>query len=430
MRNSDLLIIFLAKAIRTFGFGYISVITAMYLAELGFSAIAIGAVLTATLIEDAVLTSTIAVIAHRVGVKVLLMAAPVMVVLAGLTLGLAHDPWIIAIAAVIGIISPAGQEGGPFSALEQALIPGLVSRDHLTRTFSWYNIAGFVPSAFGALAAGLWLDAADKLGLSHLDGYRALFLLYAASGLLLAVLYAFLKAKLATGTPKESATKPPSGSAAEPPADKAAEPPQPEKKLGLHRSRRHVFELSALFAVDSFAGGFVVQSMIVYWFHLRYHVGAEELGPLFFATNILAGFSFLLAPRIAARIGLLKTMLVTHLPCSIALALIPLMPTYAAAAWLMIARSLFSSMDVPTRQTYTMVLVADDERPAAASFMASARSVAQGLAPIFAGMTMAGAASGLPFYIAGSLKSIYDLTIYARFRKVPLEQHEGDQAGT
>lgn len=181
-----------------------------------------------------------------------------------------------------------------------------------------------------------------------------------------------------------------------------------------------MFELAGLFAVDSLGGGFIVQGLLSYWFYIRYQVATESLGLLFFATNALGAVSFFLSPYIARRIGLLRTMVFTHLPCSLMLLLIPLMPTYELAAAILILRSLLSSMDIPTRQAYTMLLVSPEERAAAAGLTNSARSVAQSLAPVLSGVSLSTAAIGLPFFLAGTLKSSYDLAVYFRFRHVRL----------
>jgi hypothetical protein len=190
--------------------------------------------------------------------------------------------------------------------------------------------------------------------------------------------------------------------------------------MGLHRSRRIVFELAGLQALDSLAGGFIVQSLLVYWFHLRFGVGAGMLGPLFFGTNLLSAVSFLVAARVAARVGLLNTMVFSHLPSNVLLCLVPLAPSFPLAAALLLARHLLSQMDVPTRQAYTMALVAPDERPAAAGFTTSARGLAQAVAPVITGVALQRAASGLPFFLAGGLKIAYDLALYFRFRNVKL----------
>jgi MFS family permease len=397
-------LLFMGRALRTFGFGYLSVILTLYLARRGLSTLQIGAVLTATLVEDALATTALAAIADRVGRRRVLMLTPLFITLAGALLALARQPWLLMIAAVVGTLSPGGQEAGPFSPLEQAALPEAARREALTRAFAWYNVCGFLPAALGALAAGAWLSAARWLGADRMAAYHGLLWLYATSGLALSLLYARL-------SPAVEARR--------------HSPDVQPAHLGLHRSRRIVAQLAGLQAVDALAGGFVVQSLLVYWFHLRYGVGPEVLGPLFFGTNLLSAVSFLVAARVADRFGLLNTMVFTHLPSNVLLALVPLLPSLPLAAATLLARHLLSQMDVPTRQAYTMALVAPDERSAAAGFTTSARAMAQAVAPVFSGLTMARAAMGLPFFLAGGLKIAYDLALYFRFRGVSLPDEAG-----
>ena len=183
-----------------------------------------------------------------------------------------------------------------------------------------------------------------------------------------------------------------------------------------------MLHLAALQSLDAFAGGFIMQSLLAYWFHVRFGVGPELLGPLFFGTNLLSALSFLVASRVADRVGLLKTMVFTHLPSNVLLLAIPFMPTFALAALVLLARHVLSQMDVPTRQAYTMILVSPDERPAAAGVTSSARALAQSVAPFLSGLALATAGTGLPFFCAGGLKIVYDLALYARFRSVPLRE--------
>jgi MFS family permease len=396
-------LLFAGRALRTFGFGYLSVILALYLAARGLSAPQIGAVLTATLVEDALETTFLAAVADRVGRRRILVVTPLFLTLAGALLAVARAPWLLMVGAVVGTLSPGGQEAGPFSPLEQAVLPETVPRDFRTRAFAWYNLFGFLPAALGALVTGVWLGAARWLGEDALAAYRGLFWLYAGSGVALSLLYTRLSP------------------AVEVPAGTERDPVRAgSTRIGLHRSRGIVLQLAGLQAVDALAGGFVVQSLLVYWFHRRYGVGPEFLGPLFFGTNLLSAVSFLVAARIAERFGLLNTMVFTHLPSNILLAMVPLLPSFPLAAVALLARHLLSQMDVPTRQAYTMALVAPDERSAAAGFTTSARALAQAVAPVFSGFALARAATGLPFFLAGGLKIAYDLALYSRFRRVPL----------
>jgi MFS family permease len=400
-------LLFAGRALRTFGFGYLSVILTLYLADRGLSAPQIGAVLTATLVEDALATTFLAAVADRLGRRRVLVFTSLLITLAGVLLAVADAPWLLMVAAIVGTLSPGGQEAGPFSPLEQAILPETVPRQTRTRAFAWYNVFGFLPAALGALAAGAWLGAAHWLGHGELAAYSGLLWLYAGSGILLSLLYTRLSPAVEVPPGKEGER------------DGRREG---RARMGLHRSRGIVLQLAGLQAVDALAGGFVVQSLLVYWFHKRYGVGPEVLGPLFFGTNLLSAVSFLVAARVADRFGLLNTMVFTHLPSNALLAIVPLLPSFPLAAVALLARHLLSQMDVPTRQAYTMALVAPDERSAAAGFTTSARAMAQAVAPVFSGFALARAATGLPFFLAGGLKIVYDVALYFRFRRVPLPE--------
>jgi len=389
------------RALRAFSFGWLSVILALYLAGRGFSAAAIGAVFTATMVEDALLTLGLSAVAARVGPYRLMAFTAPLIVLGGVLLAVADRPWLLLAGAVLGTLSPNGQEAGPFAPMEQALLPGTVRSGPIVRAFGWYNVCSFLPAAAGAGASGAVLGAALHAGAAEAAVERAMLLGYAAAGLALTALYAAL-ARRAPG-------------AAASPAPLAA-----PGRFGLGASRGHVFQLAGLQAVDALAGGFIMQSLLAYWFHLRFGAGPEAIGGLFFFTNLLSALSLLVAARVAERIGLLNTMVLTHLPSNVLLLLVPFMPTFAGAAAMLMARHVLSQMDVPTRQAYTMALVDADERAATAGFTASARSLAAAAAPVFTGFALARAATGFPFFLAGGLKIVYDLALYFRFRNVKL----------
>ena len=374
---------------------------ALLLADRGLSAPAIGLVFTATLVEDALLTIALSAWAGRLGRRRVLIGASAAMGLGGVALALADSPAAIAAAAVLATVSLSGQEAGPFSPLEQSLLPAAVPAGARTRAFAWYNVFGFVPAGLGALAAGTWLGAAPRLGWAPARAYEAVLAVYVAGAALLALLYWRL----------------PRAVDGQVPVDEGA---APRSWLGLHRSRAAVLQLAGLQALDSFGGGFVVQSLLAYWFHLRFGAPPEALAPVFFGTNVLSALSFPLAARVADRIGLLNTMVFTHLPSNVLLMLVPLAPSLPVAAALLFARHLLAQMDVPTRQAYAMALVAPDERAAAAGFTVSARALAQALSPALTGFAIARAASGLPFFLAGGVKIVYDLALYFRFRRVAL----------
>lgn len=393
-------LIFAARALRSFSFGWLSVILALYLDARGLSGAQIGAVFTATMVEDALLTMLLSTIAARLGPARLMALTAPLIALGGLLLALADSRWLLLAGAVLGTLSPNGQEAGPFAPMEQALLPGAVRSGSVVRVFGWYNVCAFLPSAAGAAAAGGSLGWALRRGLDEVAAERGMLIAYAAVGVALTALYV----RLAKTTRRTAAPT----------------PAKPLGALGLGRSRGKVLDLAALQALDAFAGGFIMQALLAYWFHIRFGAGPEALGALFFGTSLLSALSFLVATRVAERIGLLHTMVFTHLPSNVLLLAVPLMPSFAAAAAVLLARHVLSQMDVPTRQAYTMALVAPEERPAASGLTASVRALAQACAPVVSGATMAVAATPAPFLIAGGLKIAYDLSLFFRFRSVPL----------
>jgi MFS family permease len=307
---------------------------------------------------------------------------------------------VLMAAAIVGVISPSGNEIGPFLSVEQAALSQLLPGERRTRTFAWYNLAGSLATAAGALSGGWLAQALQARGHSPLEAYRTILAGYAAGGLVLAALFMTLSPAV------EVRTSP--GITAAP------------GRFGLHRSRRVVLKLSALFSLDAFAGGLIVQSMIAYWFHLRFGVDAGVIGSIFFGANLLAGLSALLAARLAARIGLINTMVFTHVPSNILLILVPLMPSLPLAAAMLLLRFSISQMDVPTRQSYTMAVVSPDERSAAAGVTSIARSVGAALSPTLTGIFLASASLlSLPFFLSGGLKLVYDGLLYRNFRALP-----------
>jgi MFS family permease len=401
-------LIFVGRALRSFAFGWLSVILALFLDQRGFGAPEIGAVFTATMVEDVVLTMLLSTIAARVGPARVMAATAPLIALGGLLLALPESRWLVLLGAVLGTLSPNGQEAGPFAPMEQALLPRTVRSGTAVRVFGWYNVFAFLPAAAGAGAAGATLGWALRRGVGEAVAHRGMLLAYASVGVLLTLLYARL-ARLERARGQE---------------DRPTSP----GRLGLGRSRGPVLQLAGLQAVDALGGGFIMQSLLAYWFHVRFGAGPEALGALFFGTSLLSALSFLVATRVAERVGLLNTMVFTHLPSNVLLLAVPFMPSFGAAAAVLLARHVLSQMDVPTRQAYTMALVAPEERPAAAGLTASARALAQACAPVVSGLTMAAAATPAPFLLAGGLKIVYDLSLFFRFRSVPLAAPAGDSS--
>jgi len=300
-------------------------------------------------------------------------------------------------AAIIGVISPSGNEIGPFLSVEQAALTQLLPGEKRTQTFAWYALAGSLATATGALCGGWLAQGLQQSGYSALNSYRTVLAGYALGGLIMAGLFLALSRQVEI-----------------PSMDRVA--PQ-QLFLGLHRSKSVVLRLSGLFAMDAFAGALIVQSLLAYWFHVKYGVDTGVLGSIFFGANILAGLSALFAARIARRFGLINTMVFTHIPSNIFLILVPLMPNLPLAIGMLLARFSISQMDVPTRQSYTMAVVAPDERSAASGVTTIARSVGAALSPSLAGLLMSvPALFSAPFFLAGGLKLGYDFLLFKSFR--------------
>jgi predicted MFS family arabinose efflux permease len=318
---------------------------------------------------------------------------------AGIVFALTAWPPLLILAATIGVISPTGNEVGPFLAVEQAALSQATPDARRTPTFAWYNLAGYVATAIGALGAGLLSQALVSVaGLPKVDAYRAIVVGYAIVGVVMAVVFRQV------GPAVEAATAP---------ADDGI-----RRRLGLgDRSRGIVARLSALFAIDAFGGGFIPQSLMTYWFQQRFGVEPAVLGLIFFGANLLAAVSSLSASRIASRIGLINTMVFTHLPSNILLILVPLMPSLPLAIAVLLLRFSLSQMDVPTRQSYVISVVEPDERSAAAGVTGIARTTGAALSPIVAApLVTSGTLMSVPFFLAGGLKIAYDLLLYRAFR--------------
>ncbi len=401
----DIGLLFATRIARLFAYGFVSVVLVLYLSTAGLATGQIGLLLTFTLVGDAVITLWLTTSADRVGRKRTLLLGAALMLGAGVAFVLTQNPLLLTLAAIVGVISPSGNEIGPFLSIEQAALSQLVPDKRRTQIFAWYNLVGSFATATGALVAGIMAQALQGSGWTPLDSYRAVLAGYALIGALL--LLAFLCLSPAVEPPRQRGV---------PPA---------KRFLGLYQSRAIVFKLSALFALDAFAGGFIVQSLVAFWFSVRFGADVATIGAIFFAANILAGVSALLAARIAARFGLINTMVFTHIPSNVLLMLVPLMPTLPAAIAVMLVRFSISQMDVPTRQSYTMAVVAPDERSAAAGVTGIARSLGAAAAPALSGALLAGTLTfSAPFFIAGGLKIIYDLLLYRSFKstKPPEEQ--------
>lgn len=400
----DIVILFATRIIRLFCYGFLSVVLALYLSETGLAEGQIGLLFTLTLVGDALISLWLTTSADRFGRKRTLILGALLMAGAGLVFVLTRNVILLIIAAIIGVISPSGNEIGPFLSVEQAGLTQLVPNDRRTKVFAWYNLVGSFATATGALTGGWLAQLLQNQDWTALESYRVVLIGYAVGGFLLLLSFLNLTKSIEVETTQDNTPR----------------------LFGLHRSRNVVFKLSSLFALDAFAGGLLVQSLIAYWFHTRFGVESGVLGSIFFGANVLAGISALLAVRLANKFGLINTMVFTHIPSNILLILVPLMPTLPLAIGVLLLRFSISQMDVPTRQSYTMAVVAPDERSAASGVTAIARSVGAAISPALTGLLFSiPVLFSAPFFLSGGLKIIYDLLLYREFRAVkpPEEVH-------
>jgi MFS family permease len=413
--SSDGWLLFSTRIVRLFAYGLLSVALALYLAQLGLNEAQIGLLLTLTLVGDALVSLWIASVADRFGRRRMLLVGAALMILAGLTFALSHNLALLTVAAIVGTISPSGAEVGPSAALEQAALPQTTPDRQRTAVFAWYNLAGSVATALGALCGGIAVTALQQGELTPLVSYRVVVVGYALLGGVLAALFSRLSPAVEAPARQAGAPRP---------AIRGAAP----RWLGLDRSRPIVLKLSVLFMLDAFAGGMVVQSLIAYWFAVRFGVAPAILGAIFFGANLFAGISALAATRVAARVGLLNTMVWTHMPSNLLLMLVPLMPTLPLAVLVLLARFSISQMDVPTRQSYLVAVVDSNERAAATGVTTTARTAASAAGPLVSGALLGASLLSAPFLLAGGLKLIYDLALYLSFRAItpPEEDLRGD----
>jgi len=394
----DARLLLAARALRAFGDGYVSLLLPYYLTLLGYSALEIGLLVTATLLGSGLMTLAIGFIAHRHSTRHLLLAASVLMALTGLTASIFTDFWPLLIIAVIGTLNPSASDVTPFSPLEQTLLARAATPQSRTALFARYSLIGALIAAVGAQAAGVPDLFASGGDAARLMTVRVMFVLYALLGIASLLLYRRLSPAL--------------------------EAPTHEQPVPLGKSRRIVYTLAALFSIDSFAGGFAVQSLLALWLLQRFDLSVAAAGNIFFWTGLLTAFSHLAAARVAARFGLINTMVFTHLPANLFLILVPFMPTLELALLFLFLRSALSSMDVPARTSYVMAVVSPGERPAAASVTAVPRSLASAISPSIAGALLVASPFGWPLVICGALKIVYDLTLLRMFRAVkPPEEH-------
>src|SRR5262245_55650244 len=377
----DARLVLIAKTARTFCYGFLGVLLPVYLTELGLDARGVGMAVTLTLLASTAMTFAIRWPAERFGPRLALVAQSALIVVSALLFLTTRQPWLVVVAAMIGNLAVGTGETGPFLALEQVIVTRASGRAQLTMALACYNLVGYA-------AAGLGAAAVTRAGAAP----RSLFALFLVSGLVQIVAYTLLTSQ-----------RPPSVSGRSP----AGTP-----------SRPFVRRIAVIFALDSFAGGFVVQSLIAYWFHTRFDLGLAELGWIFFGVQILSGLSLILAARLAPRLGLVNTMIFSHLISNLLLIGVALAPVAWLAVGFLLARHALSQMDVPTRQTFLMLAVHDHEREHAAAITNMSRTLAQSVSPAITGFVMHGLSLAAPFFLGAGLKIVYDLWLYATIRHV------------
>jgi MFS family permease len=400
-RDAKLLIA--AKGLRAAGDGFVSILLPAYLLALGHDALAVGVLATATLLGSAALTMLAGRITQRFGHRRPLLAASALMALTGLGFAGLEGFWPLLVVAFVGTLNPSSGDVSVFLPIEHSLLSESVGAEDRTAVFARYSLAGALMGAFGTLLACLPDLASARLGVSTPAAMQGMFVLYAVLAVAAGSLYRLLPDRRAA----------------------SAAPAQP-----LGPSRGIVLKLAALFGVDAFAGGFLVQSILALWLFQTYGLPVAAAANVFFVTSLLSAVSYLIAVEIAKRIGLVNTMVFTHLPANLCAVLIPFVDDLYLALGLLMLRSLLSQMDVPTRTSYVMAVVTPPERPAAASLTAVPRSLASAVSPGIAGYLFAVSGFGWPLLIGGVLKIAYDLALLAMFRHVrPPEEKPANPKG-
>jgi MFS family permease len=382
-----------AKGLRGFGDGFVSLLLPVYLLDLGFTPLQVGLVATTTLLGSGLLTLLVGVHAWRYPHRTLLLAATALMAMTGIAFSALPAFWPLMLVALVGTLNPSGGDVSVFLPLEHAALSQAAGQRDRTAVFARYSLVGTLLAALGALAAAVPAWLATRAGLSLRGAMQAMFVLYALLALLSALVY--------RGLPRQPA--------------KGHEPVAPAP---LRESRRRVYTLAALFSLDAFGGGFVVQSLVALWLYQRFGLSTAATGTIFFWTGVLTAASYLVAVRIAQRIGLVRTMVFTHLPSSLCLVVIPFVPSLELAIGLLLVRSALSQMDVPTRSSYVMAIVPPHERAAAASITSVPRSFAASASPVLAGWLLGLSPFGWPLIAGGVVKIVYDLLLLAMFAKV------------
>ncbi len=381
-----------ARGLRAFADGYVSLLLPIYLIGLGLTPFQVGVIATGTLLGSGVLTLLVGLRANRFGSRALLLAAAALMSATGLGFATITAFWPLLVIAFVGTLNPSSGDVSVFLPLEHAVLARVVTDRERTAVFARYSLVGALVGALGAVFAGVPEILAGALKFEVQALYPWMFLLYAALGLVSGLIYRKLPAAAVVD---------------------AGAPAAP-----LRESKRIVYTLAALFSLDAFGGGFIVQSLLALWLFEKFQLSVAVAGTIFFWTGVLSAFSYLVAARIAHRIGLVNTMVFTHLPSSVLLLLIPFASDLGWVVALLLLRSALSQMDVPTRSSYVMAVVSPAERAAAAGITSVPRSLASAVSPLIAGYLLGLSTFGWPLIVAGTVKIAYDLMLLATFRAV------------
>jgi len=398
-----------ARTLRTFAYGFLSVILAIYLKLVGFEDFYIGLILTATLVNSVIFTLIASFYADRVGRRKILIMYAALMSLSGLIFFLTTNYIALIISALIGTINVTGTETGAFLSIEQAVLPQMVNDINKRNTvYALYNMVGTFAMSAGVLLSGLPQILAQQYGLNQIQSIRPLFLLYSIIGLAVLGIYYLISNKVEVQTNSMRH--------------------KPLRKTLSPQSKQIVGKLSSLFALDSFAGGFVIQSIVSLWFFTKFGVDLTTLSYIFSVAGVLTAFSYLAAAKIADRIGLINTMVFTHIPSNILIILVAFAPTFPLAVALYLTRMALSQMDVPTRQSYLVAVVKENERTAAAGITNISRNITQSISPSIAGYILQSLSIlSAPFVLGGALKIVYDVALYFNFKSIrPPEERNRD----
>ena len=395
--------VLVARGLRAFGDGFVALLVPIYLYELGFSALAIGAIVTSTLIGTAFLTLWVGIVANRHSRRRLLLAAAVLMAATGAGFAFITAFWPLIVIAFVGTMNPTSGDASIFLPLEQTALTQTIEPQRRTALFARYSVIGSLAGAIGVLAASLPDLAAAWTGYSRTTAMQSMFVLYALLGVVSLMLYRPLSA--------------------------AVEAPDEVPHRPLQQSKRLVYGLAALFGMDSFGTGFLVQSLLALWLYQSFQISVTTAASILFWSGICSAISYFVAVPIADRIGLINTMVFTHLPSNILLILIPFAPDLTIAIALLLARSALSQMDVPTRASYVMAVVAPEERPAAASITAVPKTFAWAAGSLISGYLLTLSTFGWPLLIGGVVKGAYDILLLVKFQKVRPPEEQGMPAG-